>query len=126
MNQPYSAMRNNIHMLGDFLGETIREAQGNEILELIESIRVLSRDSRAGNEKAREQLLDKLANISTENVLPVARAFSQFLNLTNIAEQYQTISRHHHDASLGNRSLGALFARLKAQNTPVESVINTI
>ncbi|WP_420923766.1 phosphoenolpyruvate carboxylase, partial [Actinobacillus pleuropneumoniae] len=58
MNQPYSAMRNNIHMLGDFLGETIREAQGNEILELIESIRVLSRDSRAGDEKAREQLLD--------------------------------------------------------------------
>ncbi|WGE34320.1 phosphoenolpyruvate carboxylase [Actinobacillus genomosp. 1] len=126
MNQPYSAMRNNIHMLGDFLGETIREAQGNEILELIESIRVLSRDSRAGNEKAREQLLDKLANISTENVLPVARAFSQFLNLTNIAEQYQTISRHHHDDSLGNRSLSALFARLKAQNTPVENVINTI
>ncbi|VEI46394.1 phosphoenolpyruvate carboxylase [Actinobacillus equuli] len=56
-----------------------------------------------------------MANISTENVLPVARAFSQFLNLTNIAEQYQTISRHHQDASLGNRSLGALFARLKAQ-----------
>ncbi|WGE32395.1 phosphoenolpyruvate carboxylase [Actinobacillus genomosp. 2] len=126
MNQPYSAMRNNIHMLGDFLGETIREAQGNDILELIESIRVLSRDSRAGNEKAREQLLDKLANISTEDVLPVARAFSQFLNLTNIAEQYQTISRHHQDASLGNRSLGALFARLKAQNTPVETVIKTV
>ncbi|WGE53933.1 phosphoenolpyruvate carboxylase [Actinobacillus equuli] len=126
MNQPYSAMRNNIHMLGDFLGETIREAQGNDILELIESIRVLSKNSRAGDEKAREQLLDKLANISTENVLPVARAFSQFLNLTNIAEQYQTISRHHQDASLGNRSLGALFARLKAQNTPVETVIKTV
>lgn len=126
MNQPYSAMRNNIHMLGDFLGETIREAQGNEILELIESIRVLSRDSRAGDEKAREQLLDKLANISTENVLPVARAFSQFLNLTNIAEQYQTISRHHQDESLGNRSLSALFARLKAQGTPVETVIKTV
>lgn len=126
MNQPYSAMRNNIHMLGDFLGETIRETQGNEILELIESIRVLSRDSRAGDEKAREQLLDKLANISTENVLPVARAFNQFLNLTNIAEQYQTISRHHHDESLGNRSLDSLFARLKAQNTPVDLVIKTV
>ncbi|EFX92073.1 phosphoenolpyruvate carboxylase [Actinobacillus ureae] len=126
MNQPYSTMRNNIHMLGDFLGETIREAQGNDILELIESIRVLSKNSRAGDEKAREQLLDKLANISTENVLPVARAFSQFLNLTNIAEQYQTISRHHQDASLGNRSLDALFARLKAQNTPVETVIKAV
>lgn len=126
MNQTYSAMRNNIHMLGDFLGETIRDAQGNEILELIENIRTLSRDSRAGNEQARQQLLDKLANISNENVLPVARAFSQFLNLTNIAEQYQTISRHHIDTSLGERSIGALFARLKAQNVPAEKVIETV
>lgn len=126
MSQLYEAMRNNIHMLGDFLGETIRDAQGNEILELIENIRQLSRASRSGDEKAREQLLDMLANISTENVIPVARAFSQFLNLTNIAEQYQTISRHSKDASLGERSMGALFERLKAQNVPAPKVIETV
>ena len=126
MSQLYESMRNNIHMLGDFLGETIRDAQGNEILELIENIRQLSRASRGGDEKAREQLLDILANISTENVIPVARAFSQFLNLTNIAEQYQTISRHSEDASLGERSLGTLFERLKAQNVPAEKVIETV
>ena len=126
MSQPHSGVRQNIHMLGEFLGETIREAQGSEILDLIESIRQLSKKSRSGDEQARDQLLDKLAHISTENVLPVARAFSQFLNLTNIAEQYQTISRHDYDETLGNRALGALFARLKAQNTPVELVIQTV
>ena len=126
MSQPHSGVRQNIHMLGEFLGETIREAQGSEILDLIESIRQLSKKSRSGDEQAREQLLDKLAHISTENVLPVARAFSQFLNLTNIAEQYQTISSLDYDENLGNRSLGALFARLKAQNTPVELVIQTV
>ena len=126
MSQPHSGVRQNIHMLGEFLGETIREAQGSEILDLIESIRQLSKKSRSGDEQAREQLLNKLAHISTENVLPVARAFSQFLNLTNIAEQYQTISRHDYDETLGNRALGALFARLKAQNTPVELVIQTV
>lgn len=126
MHHQYESLRSNIHMLGDFLGETIRDAQGNDILELIENIRQLSRASRAGDEKAREQLLDILANISTENVIPVARAFSQFLNLTNIAEQYQTISRHSKDASLGERSMGALFERLKAQNVPAEKVIETV
>ena len=126
MHHQYESMRNNIHMLGDFLGETIRDAQGNEILELIENIRQLSRNSREGDEKAREELLDILAHISTENVIPVARAFSQFLNLTNIAEQYQTISRHSKDASLGERSMGALFERLKAQNVPAEKVIETV
>nr|MDH2997908.1 phosphoenolpyruvate carboxylase [Pasteurellaceae bacterium LFhippo2] len=125
MSQIYESMRNNIHMLGDFLGETIRDAQGNEILELIENIRVLSRSSRSGDEKAREQLLDILANISNEDVIPVARAFSQFLNLTNIAEQYQGISRHNND-STSEQSMGALFARLKAQNVPAPKVIETV
>ncbi|MFU2112251.1 phosphoenolpyruvate carboxylase [Glaesserella parasuis] len=126
MSQIYESMRSNIHMLGDFLGETIRDAQGNEILDLIENIRILSRASRSGDEKSREQLLDILANISNEDVIPVARAFSQFLNLTNIAEQYHTISRHNKDAALGERSMGTLFTRLKAQNVPAEKVIATV
>ncbi|MCK3654435.1 phosphoenolpyruvate carboxylase [Pasteurellaceae bacterium Macca] len=126
MTEIYDAMRSNIQMLGGFLGETIREAQGSEILDLIENIRLLSRRSREGDEKAREALLDMLAHISTENVIPVARAFSQFLNLTNIAEQYQTISRQSQKQSLGERSMGALFARLKAEGVPAEKVIHTV
>lgn len=35
MIQQYSTMRNNISMLGRFLGETISDAQGSDILELI-------------------------------------------------------------------------------------------
>ena len=93
MTQEYRTLRNNISMLGRFLGETINDAQGADILELIENIRKLSRNSRAGDDKARQELLDTLGSISNDNIIPVARAFSQFLNLTNIAEQYQTISR---------------------------------
>ncbi|MDP8170195.1 phosphoenolpyruvate carboxylase [Pasteurella skyensis] len=119
-------LSSNIHMLGEFLGETIRDAQGSEILDLIENIRVLSKASRSGDEKAREQLLDTLSNISTEKVVPVARAFSHFLNLTNIAEQYQTIARNSENTSFGECSLGKLFKRLKEENVPVEKVIQTV
>ena len=97
MIQQYAQMRQNISMLGHFLGETICDAQGDAILQLIENIRVLSKNSRNGDDQARQQLLQTLSTISDDNIIPVARAFSQFLNLTNIAEQYQTISRHHHD-----------------------------
>lgn len=120
------SIRSNIQMLGDFLGETIRDSQGNEILELIENIRILSRDSRHGNEQAREKLLDTLANIADDSVIPVARAFSQFLNLTNIAEQYHSISRKNQNKDTLGRSLGALFARLKEQQVPAEKVIETV
>ena len=126
MTQDYSTLRHNIHMLGHFLGETINDAQGADILELIENIRRLSRDSRAGDDAARQALLDTLSTISNDNIIPVARAFSQFLNLTNIAEQYQTISRKHSDAQASSRSLKALFERLKAQNASKEEVYQTI
>ncbi|URL07436.1 phosphoenolpyruvate carboxylase [Avibacterium sp. 21-595] len=126
MIQQYTTLRNNINMLGHFLGETISDAQGSDILDLIENIRVLSRNSRAGDEKARQQLLDTLATISDENIIPVARAFSHFLNLTNIAEQYQTISRQHIDQESSDRTLEALFQRLKAQNVPVEKVLDAV
>ncbi|MFC0308356.1 phosphoenolpyruvate carboxylase [Gallibacterium trehalosifermentans] len=127
MIEQYSAMRNNINMLGHLLGETISDAQGNDILQLIENIRILSKSSRAGDDQARQQLLNTLQTISPENIIPVARAFSQFLNLTNIAEQYQTISRHHTDEVMSERSITALLTRLKADPTiSKQQIIDTV
>ncbi|MCX9458171.1 hypothetical protein IG604_20825, partial [Vibrio cholerae] len=81
MNAQYAAMRSNVSMLGKLLGETIREAGGESLLERVETIRKLSKSSRAGNEQDRRQLLETLQNLSNDELLPVARAFSQFLNL---------------------------------------------
>ena len=92
MNEQYSAMRSNVSMLGKLLGDTIKDALGENILERVETIRKLSKSSRAGNDAHRKELLTTLQNLSNDELLPVARAFSQFLNLTNVAEQYHTIS----------------------------------
>ncbi len=92
MNEQYSAMRSNVSMLGKLLGDTIKDALGENILDRVETIRKLSKSSRAGNDTHRKELLNTLQNLSNDELLPVARAFSQFLNLTNVAEQYQTIS----------------------------------
>ena len=126
MTDEYRTLRHNINMLGRFLGETINDAQGEDILTLIENVRQLSKQSRAGDSQARKTLLDTLSTISNENIIPVARAFSHFLNLTNIAEQYQTVSRQHKDLQSSNRSLSALFQRLKAQNASKEEVYKTV
>ena len=93
MNEQYSAMRSNVSMLGKLLGDTIKDALGENILDQVETIRKLSKSSRSGNDTHRKELLNTLQNLSNEELLPVARAFSQFLNLTNVAEQYQTISQ---------------------------------
>ncbi|WP_406704974.1 phosphoenolpyruvate carboxylase [Sodalis sp.] len=112
MNEQYSAMRSNVSMLGKLLGDTIKDAMGENILEKVETIRKLSKSSRAGNEKHRQQLLSTLQNLSNDELLPVARAFSQFLNLANTAEQFHSISPHG-EAANNPEGLGKVFTRLK-------------
>ena len=89
MNEQYSALRSNVSMLGKVLGETIKDALGEHILERVETIRKLSKSSRAGNDANRQELLTTLQNLSNDELLPVARAFSQFLNLANTAADYR-------------------------------------
>ncbi|MEZ3501503.1 phosphoenolpyruvate carboxylase [Pantoea sp. KPR_PJ] len=122
MNEQYSAMRSNVSMLGKLLGDTIKDALGENILDRVETIRKLSKSSRAGNEADRKELLNTLQNLSNDELLPVARAFSQFLNLTNVAEQYQTISRSG-DGTNHPELLKTTFDRLKQQPDVSESAI---
>jgi len=122
MNEQYSAMRSNVSMLGKLLGDTIKEALGENILERVETIRKLSKSSRAGNDAHRQELLTTLQNLSNDELLPVARAFSQFLNLTNVAEQFQTIS-HTSEGANHPELLKKTFDRLKQQPDLNEAAI---
>lgn len=122
MNEQYSAMRSNVSMLGKLLGDTIKDALGENILDRVETIRKLSKSSRAGNDTHRKELLSTLQNLSNDELLPVARAFSQFLNLTNVAEQYQTISRSG-DGANHPELLKKTFERLQQQSDLSEPAI---
>ena len=122
MNEQYSAMRSNVSMLGKLLGDTIKDALGENILDRVETIRKLSKSSRAGNDAHRQELLSTLQNLSNEELLPVARAFSQFLNLTNVAEQYHTISPKGEGAN-HPEVLAKTFERLKQQPNLTEAHI---
>jgi len=93
MSEQYAALRGNVNLLGQLLGQTIKDAQGQEILDKVEEIRALSKSSRSGNEADRQALIDVLHALSDEELLPVARSFNHFLNLANVAEQFHTVSR---------------------------------
>lgn len=105
-------LREDVHLLGDLLGETIRQQHGDAFLGKIEDIRHSAKADRRG---AAEQLSSTLANLGEDDLLPVARAFNQFLNLANMAEQYQLIRRRDADQPepFEARVLPELLARLK-------------
>ncbi len=89
----YASLRKNVSDLGRILGEVIALAEGDDFLAQIEKIRLLSKDSRSGSEDAFDQLQALVSNLDEKQLVPVARAFSQFLNLANIADQHFSISR---------------------------------
>lgn len=93
MSEQYAALRGNVNLLGQLLGQTIKDSQGQEILDKVEEIRALAKSSRSGNSEDRQALINVLHGLSDEELLPVARAFNHFLNLANVAEQFHTVSR---------------------------------
>ncbi|WP_341502251.1 phosphoenolpyruvate carboxylase [Gallaecimonas sp. GXIMD4217] len=108
MNDSYSPLKRQVHMLGDMLGQTIKDDQGQACLDRIEDIRQLAKAARGGDRQRRDELLETLSSLSDDELLPVARAFSQFLNLANIAEQYHSVSRSQHQQD----PIGQLLAKL--------------
>lgn len=88
-------LRENVHLLGDLLGRTIREQHGDAFFEKIERIRKGAKAARRGSSDGAQLLGDTLDGLSDDELLPMTRAFSQFLNLANIAEQYHRVRRRH-------------------------------
>lgn len=85
-------IQQNVRELGTLLGQTIAEDQGEQWLENIEKMRLQGKDIAAGDLSIVEQLQQTIANGSEADLLIYARAFSQFLNLANVAEQQYTTS----------------------------------
>jgi phosphoenolpyruvate carboxylase len=91
-------LRDKVRNLGQLLGQTIADDCGDEIFELIENIRNLSKRAHNGSPTDKAQLIALLKGLKDNELVPVARGFSQFLNLANIAEQQHTLSWRRENA----------------------------
>jgi len=113
-------LREDIRLLGQLLGDTLKEQGGQSLYETVESIRALSKEARSGNTAASGKLERELQALPDEMIMPVVRAFSQFLNLANIAEQHHRVRRSRAwlkdpDSEPLRGSLEEAFDRLTAE-----------
>ena len=95
-------LREDVRLLGRILGDTLREQEGEETFQLVESVRRSAvrfrktQDVRDGEKL--EQMLDAL---TPDETLVVVRAFSYFSQLSNIAEDLHNDRRHRADLKAG-------------------------
>jgi len=86
-----SALRQNVRLLGDALGDVIRSTVGEDLYETIESIRQASKS--ATDVEQTTALFNALRKLDSEQLLLISRGFAQFLNLANIADQHFTTTK---------------------------------
>ena len=118
-DDPHKALRQDIHLLGTLLGDTLAALEGRELLHIVEHVRVLAKGARGGDTAEFEQLTSELSSMPVELSLPVARAFAHFLNLANVAEQHHRGRRRRAyqrapDAAPQRGSIEEGFTRLLA------------
>jgi phosphoenolpyruvate carboxylase len=127
MSDLHEALRENVRSLGQSLGETISGHLGEAFFAKVEHIRQLSKDARKDDAAAREALLQALHDLNDDDVLPLARAFTQFLNLANIAEEHHRVRRRLEATDVCTPdSLCSLFARLQQRGFAAKSVAETL
>lgn len=119
IQQITAPLREDVRLLGNLLGETLKQHAGQDLFNQIEQIRALAKGARDGQIEAEKQLEQLFLGLKDEEILPLTRAFSHFLNFANIAEQYHVV-RSRRQAEFDEQApspnpLPHLFEKFKTQ-----------
>jgi len=89
-------LSNTVNLLGQKLGSVIKKQEGISLFNKVENIRILSKASR-GNKNNKQinknfqKLKKNIIKLKPKESLIIARSFTQFLNLSNLAESLYSV-----------------------------------
>jgi phosphoenolpyruvate carboxylase len=86
-----SALSADIRLLGNLLGQIIRQQHGDEAFELVEKVRRQAKARRKGDETATDSLAEIIQSLNLQHKQILIKAFSNYFQLINIAEDEQRI-----------------------------------
>ena len=124
-------LRWTVRQLGNVLGETIVEQEGQAIFDLVEELRALTRAQRQGDRDAGPQIEQLAADLVNdfESTLGVLKAFTTYFQLVNLAEEQQrvrVIRQRTAEAEETDRhmpeTIAAAVKRLRKGGTPASEV----
>ncbi|MGO1479933.1 MAG: phosphoenolpyruvate carboxylase [Brachybacterium sp.] len=81
-------LRATVRRLSTLLGRTLADQHGQEMLDLVEQVRQLTKEAKSADSEASAQdVQSRLAELTIEQATALTRAFSQYFLLANAAEQ---------------------------------------
>ncbi len=89
----FAALRADVDFLGTALGDVLRELEGDELFNLVEQVRRLTKQLRSNEAGpgARAELESLVSGLSAERCGQLIRAFSTYFQLVNLAEEIHRV-----------------------------------
>jgi phosphoenolpyruvate carboxylase len=87
-------MRRDVRLLGDMLGETLRDDVGQDLLDDVEELRHAVIEARLGRPRS-DDIVALVGSWTLDRAEQVARAFTVYFHLVNLAEEHQRIRILH-------------------------------
>jgi phosphoenolpyruvate carboxylase len=117
---PTKSLREDIRLLGFFLGNVIKDQEGTNFYQLVERIRLLSKvnKKKLNQKKTNTQLIIEINKLNPEKLFKLTRSFSHLLNLMNLAESL--------DASRKLNEYENVNSKTKNQNIFIEEIIKKL
>ena len=117
---PTKLLREDIRLLGTFLGRVIKDQEGDKFFKLVEKLRLISKNSLFDKNKGKAFLKtsNEIKKLNSLQTFKVTRAFSHILNLMNLAESL--------DASRKLNEYDNPYFKNKNQNLFVEDIIEAL
>ena len=110
MTNQDESLRADVRRLGDILGQTLVRQEGQELLDLVESVRKAVREGTDG---------EVLKDLSVDDSIQLVRAFSTYFHLANVAEQVNRVriisESREVNGSWISRAVDKVVAAQKAQ-----------
>ena len=127
------ALREDVHRLGELVGELVKDQGGEALFDLVEAARRASIAHREGDAHALEELRTLLATLMPRTARDFIRAFSTYFQMVNMAEKVHRIRRRRaylRDAETPQPlGFADTLCKLKAAGVDaptIESVLSTL
>ena len=126
--ESFDRLRQDVHRLGELVGEVLREQGGARLFAAVEHVRTTAialRSSESPDPEVERKLLQWVQRQPVDRLLQLVRAFSVYFHVINLAEQHhrvRTLAERARSGAPLHESIAAALVALREDDVPADAI----